>query len=241
MTPKYLVVLPALVKEYAQTCIASSKLQEHGRFLLVDNSPPSINLGIMRSHSIASDIREPDEWLIILSAAIKFGTPGGLDFIEHLTTHADHGVVGARGPEGFDIYGWHLMAFRPDVANAMGYWDPNFSPYGYCDIDLSIRIHKRWPDLIWGGYNIDAHDRGMAHSIKIGGLDSPANPLLEYWHRKWGAAPGSEFEEYWHHPFNDPANDLNYFPDYEGCIWNKIGCGTPYTITQEENIMVARA
>lgn len=27
----------------------------------------------MRSHNIAADIRKPDEWLIILPAAIKFG------------------------------------------------------------------------------------------------------------------------------------------------------------------------
>ena len=215
--PRFLVVMPFVVPAWAQACLATCRFGEggdFGRLLTVDNSV--VNRGIMRSHNMGIDAREPDEWLIIMSAALRFGKPGGMDFIDHLVERADHGVISASG-----TYGWHLVAFRPDVVAKMGRWDENFTPYGYDDNDLSIRIHRLMPDLIWGGYPLDVQDMGMAHSIKIGGVYSDPKHLLHYWRIKWGAPPGSEFDDYNEHPFGNPSNHINYWPDINGAGWDR--------------------
>lgn len=216
MSEPFLVVLPYVVNEYADRCLASMRFAEAGRVMPIDNTVN--NRGIMRSHNMALDERRPDEWLIICSAALEFGSrEGGLDFIDHLTTYGDtHGVISASG-----TFGWHLVAFRPDVCEKMGRWDENFTPYGYDDNDLSIRIHKAMPDLLWGGYPIMVKDHGMAHSLKVGGVQTiGSHRLLNYWHRKWGAAPGSEYGDYYNRPFNSFAHDLNYWPDINGARWD---------------------
>jgi len=212
--PKYLVVLPFMVKDWADSCISSCRLQEEGRVLTIDNTVT--NRGIMRSHNLGLDERQPDEWFIIMSAAVRFGPAGGLDFIDNLVEHENHGVISCS-----DTYGWHLVAFRPDVVAKMGRWDENFTPYGYDDNDLSVRIHKMSPDLLWGGYPCDLEDRGMAHSIKVGGLQPQHGyRLLNYWMRKWGALPGSQFDEYWNQPFNTRTNNINFWPHFNGADWN---------------------
>ena len=214
MTAKFLVVMPYLWQEYADDCIATTRFGEFGRFMPIDNT--MVNRGIMRSHNLALDAREPDEWLVIMSAALRFGPQGGMDFIDHLTTHAHNGVMSCS-----DTYGWHLVAFRPDVIERMGRWDENFTPYGWDDIDLSIRIHKLMPEVKWAGMPCDLTDMGMAHSIKIAGLRAPAQPLLDYFKTKWLCEPGSEFDEYSNHPFGDTSNHLNYWPDINGASWNQ--------------------
>ena len=214
--PKYLVVLPFVVKEWADRCIGSSRLHEEGRFMTVDNTVN--NVGIMRAHNMALDAREPDEWLIILSAALEFGSrEGGLDFIDNLVEYGDdHGVISASG-----TFGWHMVGFRPDVVAKMGRWDENFTPYGYDDNDLSIRIHKLMPEIKWGGWPIMVKDHGMAHSLKIGGVQTQGSKrLLRYWNRKWNAAPGSQFNEYQDNPFGMRSLHVNYWPAINGATWD---------------------
>ena len=211
--PKFLVVLPYMLQSYYDECAETMRFHEQGRVMAIDNTVD--NRGIMRSHNLAIDERHPDEWLIIMSAALRFGRPGGLDFIDHLHHHDDHGVISCS-----DTFGWHLVAFRPDVVEKMGRFDENFTPYGWDDIDLSIRIHKLMPDLIWGGWPCDLTDMGMAHSIKLAGLESPATPLLEYFNRKWLVPPGSEFDEYADHPFGNPDHHVNYWPSINGATWD---------------------
>jgi len=204
---KVLVVMPYAVEEYARACLDTCRFVEGGhRMIVVDNAIH--NNGIMRSHNYALDQLRDEDWFVILSAALRFGAPGGLDFVDLLTERSDHGVVSAR-----DTYGWHLVGFRRDVVDAMGRWDENWSPYGYDDIDLSIRIHKLLPHVRWGAYPIDVTDMGMAHSINVGGVrPQPAAKLLRYFHSKWGVAPGSEFDDYNNHPFGLASAHLNWWP-----------------------------
>lgn len=212
--PPYMVVLPYAVKDWAEQCIGTMRLQEEGRVLLIDNT--ITNLGIMRSHNIALDLRHEDEWLIIMSAALRFGPQGGLDFIDNLVERADHGIISAA-----HTFGWHMVAFRPDVVAKMGRWDENFSPYGMDDLDLSVRIHKAMPDVMWGGYPVEAVDMGMAHSIKVGGVRTQEmSRLFDYWRNKWGAEPGSEFDAYNNKPFNNISHDVNYWPPFKDATWN---------------------
>lgn len=214
MTAKALIVMPWVLPEYTSVAVNSHRFAERGhRVMYVDNSV--LNMGIMRSHNLAIDAILPDEWLVTLSAALIFGPPGGLDFIDHLTEHDDHGVIHADG-----TYGWHMIAFRPDVVAAMGRYDEWFSPYGFDDIDLSIRIHKLMPDLVWGGFPIDVHDRGMAHSLKLGGVVGPTTHR-DYLVHKWNWQPGLDFDEYLDHPFGNTENHVNFWPTRNDAAWNQ--------------------
>jgi hypothetical protein len=106
------------------------------------------------------------------------------------------------------------MAFRRDVIDAAGGWDENFSPYGYDDLDYSIRIKKAIPDVRWEKIKFDVSDTIMGHSIKLGGVRSNDNILHQYFFNKWGHYPGGGHptEEYYDTPFNLPNVDIKYFP-----------------------------
>lgn len=214
---KYVAVMPYIVEDFKEKCLAGCKFDP---LLLVDNT--SNNLGIMRSHNLGVDLmREQDaDWLVILSAAVRFGVEGGLDFISALDRREGHAVVNAEG-----LYGWHLMAFSRDCVEAAGRWDENFSPYGYDDNDLAIRIHKAMPDGTWSGVRCDVSDTIMGHSLKLGGVHAPATPRLSYFIKKWGIAPGPPFEAFHDRPWNDPANDIGYWPEHNGAEWNR--CAPP--------------
>lgn len=205
--------MPFVLRGYAEQCLGTCRLWEGGRMMAIDNVHR--NRGIMRSHNMALDALQDEQWLIIMSAALRFGPEGGLDFIDQLVEHDDHGVISCEG-----TYGWHLVAFRRDVVEQMGRWDENFTPYGYDDLDLSVRIHQLMPNLLWGGYPCSVVDMGMAHSIKLAGV-RVAVANLDYWHRKWGAAPGSLFEDYHTHPFTNISHHTNYWPPINDAEWNR--------------------
>jgi hypothetical protein len=201
---KYVACLPFRVKEFRDEFMSECKLD----ILEIDNTEN--NLGVMASHNLGvKKLYENDaDWLIILSAALRFGKPGGLDIIEYLKT-TDSQIV-----EGFQLYGWHLMAFRRDVIDAVGEWDENFSPYGYDDLDYAIRIKKAIPNVKWEKTKFDVSDTVMGHSIKLGGVRSNDNILHQYFYNKWGHYPGGGHptEEYYDTPFNLPDVDIKYCP-----------------------------
>jgi hypothetical protein len=203
---KYVVVLPYKVQEFRDACIQTCKLEN---IVEIDNTEN--NIGIMASHNLGiKKLYEDDaDWLIIMSAAIRFGQSGGQDLIEYLSK-TDVQVV-----EGYGLYGWHLMAFRRDIIDAVGGWDENFTPYGYDDLDYSIRIQKAFPHVRWEKIKFDVSDTIMGHSIKLGGVRSNDNILHQYFYNKWGHYPGSgaTFEDCYDLPFNLPDVDIKYCPD----------------------------
>lgn len=180
--------------------------------LEIDNT--GRNLGIMASHNLGVDkmYEEDADWLIIMSAAVRFGPTGGLDFIETLKT-TNWKVV-----EAAPVYGWHLIAFHRSVIDKVGYWDTNFTPYGYDDLDYSLRIRKAFkddPDFKWEKDIIDIKDTIMGHSLRLGDVRPNDEALMDYYERKWGKRPGSgeDITNTYDHPFNDPSLDLKYFTD----------------------------
>jgi hypothetical protein len=185
----------------------------------VDNTKR--NRGIMASHNLGIDEmrRNDSEWLIIMSAALRFGlSTGGLDFIEQLERHKGHQVIEAAG-----VYGWHLIAFHRDTIETVGRWDTNFSPYGFDDIDYSIRFQLAFgaTGQLWHKVPVNVRDTGMAHSIKRGRIDAPAGPLIEYFRAKWGRHPGAWQEPHYEHPFNDASRSLKYWPAAWGDTWDR--------------------
>jgi hypothetical protein len=207
--------MPWIWQAYRDAALSRCKLD----VFEVDNT--NINLGVMRSHNLGIDEmhRVDADWLLILSAAVRFGPNGGLDFIKALeTTHAEAHIVNCVG-----LFGWHLMAFRRDLIDTVGRWDENFYPYGFDDNDMAIRIRKGMPHANWWGVTgTEISDTTMGHSIKLAKVHSPANPLLEYFAAKWGQEPhGQEFETFNDHPFNDPVNPIGYWPPIHGAEWDK--------------------
>lgn len=209
----YVAVLPYVYKPYAEACIATCKLDN---LLIIDNT--RLNLGVMRSHNMGIDRMKQigADWLIVMSAAIRFGPEGGRDFAECLVNPFHH-ILEAAG-----VNGWHLIAFHRLVFEKAGRWDENFSPYGFDDLDMSHRIQLAFdmryqPGFeLWTKVDVDVTDMGMGHSIKLAGIEAPAAPRLDYLCRKWGveiAPDGAKGPFTYTHPFNDPTKDVRWWPE----------------------------
>lgn len=172
----------------------------------VDNTKH--NIGIMESHNRGINyMRERGaDWLIVISAAIRFGEPGGMDFVKQLE---DQQVV-----EAADVFGWHLIAFSRGTIEKVGRWDENFTPYGYDDLDYSYRFqlaNDKHADL-WEKVPVDVKDMGMAHSIKKAGVTGDDNKLQAYYRKKWGVFPGQSHDKAYKYPFNKSFNPVGYWP-----------------------------
>lgn len=203
---KYTVVLPYVHEPYKKECLETCKLDN---VLLVDNT--KINKGIMVSHNLGIEkmYRDDSDWLIIMSAAIRFGEPSGLDFIEEIKKKPGHLVIESSG-----VFGWHLIAFSRKVIDRVGGWDENFTPYGFDDLDYAWRIKIAYglDAPYWTKVPVDLKDAGMAHGIKLAGVTSNTNKLREYFKDKWGIYPGESATNAWKHPFNNKNNELSYCP-----------------------------
>lgn len=217
---KYVVVVPYVWKPYFDEFKATLKLP-YDNCLFVDNTIN--NIGIMAAHNRGIDfMREKDaDWLIVMSAGIRFGAKGGYDFIEVLEQNPDcHVINGAgkwfdegTGVERVQALGWHLTAFRRDVIEAVGKWDENFTPYGFDDVDMTLRMRKAFgEDLKIDTFEVDMRHVSTSHSIQIAGVISPSAPLIAYFVEKWGRHPGAWQWDGWEHPFNNPEHDLKYWP-----------------------------
>lgn len=210
---RYTVVLPYIVQHYMQECMATCKLDN---VLLIDNTKD--NFGIMKSHNIGIDKMREDnsDWLIVLSAAIRFGKPGGLDFIEQIEKNKDHLALEAAG-----VFGWHLIAFSRELIEKVGRWDENFTPYGFDDLDFSWRIQLAYEmemgRQLWIKVPVDLTDMGMAHSVHLGKVRTVTNDLIDYYRSKWGVHPGDDHTK----AFKTPYNDHTYSVDY----WHKAKNG----------------
>lgn len=203
---RYTVVLPYIYEPYKDRLLRTCKLSN---ILLVDNTKE--NKGVMASHNlgIKKMYDEGSDWLIVMSAAIRFGEPGGLDFIKALEDNKENLIL-----EACWVYGWHLIAFSRKVIDKVGYWDENFTPYGFDDLDYAWRIRLTFntEPSYWTKVPIDVSDAGMAHSIHIGGVNADVDRLRKYFKKKWGIYPGEPPENAWKHPFNNSNNKIGYWP-----------------------------
>jgi ribosomal protein L31 len=216
---KYVALVPYTVQSIMDEFMATCKLEN---VLKVDNTIN--NIGAMASHNLGVDkmYETESEWLIIISPAIRFGNPGGLDYIEKLKS-TKYKIV-----ESLGVFGWHLIAFHKDVIDKVGKWDTNFTPYGYDDLDFSIRIQKAFPYafsddekfvvnaekvFLWTKELVDVKDTIMSHSLKLNKINTDNSHHREYYERKWGKVPGTgeHLLNTYEHPFNNPENDITYF------------------------------
>jgi len=210
-------VIPFVYQPYLDECVKTMHPDFKKHVLFVDNTKD--NLGIMKSHNLGVEkMREENaDWLIVMSAAIRWGKPGGLDFIDQLVRrpghHVIHGIGGTDDKDQQIPYGWHLAAFNRKTLEAIGLWDENFSPYSLDDIDMSLRIQKHFKDKIkWEKVSCDVSDTTHAHSINLGGVKATYAPRNGYFTRKWGRDGGEWDKRPYDRPFNDPEKQLSWWP-----------------------------
>lgn len=211
----YTAVLPFAFRPYRNAFMRRCRLD----VLEIDNTVT--NRGIMCSHNLGIDEmrRTGSEWLIVMSAALRFDpSTGGLDFIEQLDRHEGQHVVEASG-----VYGWHLIAFHRSTLDAIGRWDANFTPYGFDDIDMSLRYQLAFNKggRLWPKVPVKVRDAGMAHGLRRGKVKADAAPLIAYFQSKWGRHPGAWQQPNYEHPFNDASKPIQYWPDAEGDTWDR--------------------
>jgi len=215
---KYVVGFPYIVKNFRDELMSTCKLEN---VFEIDNTV--FNRGFAGSHNLGIQkmYEENADWYIVMSAAVRFGDLGGLDFIEVLK-NTEHVIV-----ESLGVFGWHFIAFHRTLIDKVGLWDTNLTPYGYEDLDYSMRIQRavlldydeHWKKIIenrtvWQKVQIDIKDTIMAHSLKLGGVEVTMGETREYYNKKWGRYPSTSEDAYnsFFYPFNNSENGLGYFP-----------------------------
>lgn len=205
-----LAVLPSIHPPWTDACLASMSPGLRDALALVDNTVD--NLGVSASWNIGVDrvLAEGHDWLIILSAAMRFGTPGGDDFLEAMAANPD-----AWALEAWPHFGWHCLALHRRTLDAVGRFDENFFAYEE-DVDFSYRFaiyRGLLPGVVvepfWRKVRVDATFAGYAHGINLGGVRPDQAGNEAYYRQKWG---GSKGEERFVHPFNDEHRDISWWP-----------------------------
>lgn len=224
---KYVVVVPYAYRPYFDEFVATLKLPRDNCLFVDDTDPPG-GVGIMRAHNMGIDfMRERGaNYLIVMSAGIRFGELGGLDFIKIIEEHPDLLVVNGAGLNRENgqlmAMGYHLTAFKADVFAAIGRWDENFSPYGFDDIDLMLRMKKYFnTEYKVDSFAVDMEHVSRSHSIELGKVQAPSGPRIAYFVEKWGRHPGAWQWDGWAYPFNNPEHSLAYWTHAStGGRWN---------------------
>lgn len=207
---KYTVVLPSIYQAWTDLCLKNCKLEN---ILVVDNTTE--NKGVAASWNLGIDNMGRADWLIILSAAMRFGESGGLDFIEALEKAED--TIALEAGMGL---GWHMIAFHKDTIEKVGRFDANFYPAYFEDIDYGHRIRLAFGNLdppYWGKFMVDAGIAGWGHGLSLGQIPGRGDETKAYMLEKWGDLSGAELYE---HPFNDPNNSIKYWPEFRGLRWD---------------------
>ena len=196
-------VMPWIVWDWKYLALKSAKID----ITPIDNSER--NRGVPRSWNMGIDMmrRDDTDWLVVISAAIRFGESGGQDFIRLLEQRPDHRAVSALG-----TFGWHLMAFSRETIETAGRFDENFWPGYLEDIDYAIRMYRVKPDAPWGAYACDVSDTGMAHALNSGKVEVDNLEIHSYFESKWGRQPGGEWDQYYVTPFDLDMAPVKWWP-----------------------------
>lgn len=218
---KYVVCVPYAYQLYFDEFKATLKIPDEN-CLFIDDTDPDNRIGIMKAHNMGIDfMRERGaDWLIVMSAGIRFGKKGGLDFIELLKLHNDLHVINGAGRVTFEgeaeqviAMGYHLTAFKAEIFTGIGRFDENFTPYGFDDIDLMLRMKKHFGNALKvDTFIVNMWHVSRSHSIELGGVKSPSEPRIQYFTEKWGRHPGAWQWDGWEYPFNDPKNSVAFWP-----------------------------
>jgi hypothetical protein len=105
--------------------------------------------------------------------------------------------------------GWHLIAFRRQLLEIVGYFEELFYPAYFEDNDYSYRYflaHEEYPEWTWAKVSIDASLIGIAQGINHIDENVQFVDLKELYTQKWGGSPKEKFK----HPYNDKRLTYRY-------------------------------
>lgn len=187
----HVAVIPSIYQPWTDRCLRDCNLNTY----VVDNT--ETNRGVAASWNIGIDQMERlgADWLIIVSAAIRFGPPGGDDLLAALDANPD-----ALAVEAAQGIGWHLIAIHRRVFETIGRFDENFWPAYYEDIDFGRRMWLGFAQQQWPRIHCDVSLAGFSHGVDLGGAVIDNDKLAAYYAEKWGGPKG---EETYHRPFGN--------------------------------------
>ncbi len=208
---RFTAVLPSIYPPWTEACLTSMCSRFYGNTLVVNNQSRNIGVSASWNRGRSFALHYEDDWLVILSACLRFGAPGGADFLGHLMDVPDNVVaVQAR-----DV-NWHLIAFPAFVLEEVGKFDPVF--FAYCeDVDYMRRIGLIYgldvkstapPEIPeWVTADIDVECAGIAHGVTLGGavVDNVATEAA-YVAKHGAMAHGETFLT----PYDDPTLDWTF-------------------------------
>lgn len=211
----YFIVLPSIHPPYLDQCVDGMHEDLRRHLLIVNNAPPWTNLGVAASWNLGARqvLKEQRDWLIVCSAATRFGSAGGRDFVDALDAHRDAWVVEPAGQ--VPVVGWHFLAWsRVNVLERVGLFDENYWPAYGEDQDISFRILQAAnedgaPPDFWPKVNIDASLAMVNHGVQLAGVEWDQPKLWRYYRKKWG---GSFGRETFTRPFGDMTRSLGWWP-----------------------------
>ena len=226
-----LVVLPILSEAIAAPCIDSIRAEGSSfgippsEVVIVDNTrhgidrdrvgdfayyrdPDGHNLGVARSWNVGAQavMERGLDYLVILSASMLFGPELHITWREQMDRHWGSLVIENTGNS------WHLIAIHADAFRAAGLFDSNFYPGYFEAVDWHLRLirsgecERARNGTIWPNLWVNAMSRGVAMHAPF--VDTPPDPLLEYYCQKWGGAKGEET-----HTLPWGNKPLDYFED----------------------------
>lgn len=197
-------VLPSIYPLWTDRCLAGMSPTFRTATLVVDNTETNIGVGASWNRGIGRMNRQGADWLVIVSAASRFGAPGGDDFLAELDAHPDAVAIEA----GHGI-GWHLIAFPRSTIEVVGRFDENFFAYEE-DIDYGRRISLallREPPY-WSKVSVDVSIAGFSHGVDLGGVRIDNHRQCAYYYaEKWNGPKGAEKYDL---PFGDKP--IGYWP-----------------------------
>ena len=179
----HVAVIPSIYAEWTERCLRGCKLNT----FVVDNTVK--NKGVAASWNLGIDEldRIGGDWLIIVSAAIRFGPPGGLDFLAACEANPD-----ALALEAAQGIGWHLIAINRRTIDRVGRFDENFHPAYFEDIDYGRRMWLEFDQEQWPRFHADVSIAGVSHGVDLGGAKIDNTKLASYYRSKWGGDKGAE-------------------------------------------------
>jgi hypothetical protein len=216
----FVAVLPSIWPEWTERCLDTVTPVLRDGLLVIDNTVE--NRGVAASWNIGVDkvLADDADWLIILSAAIRFGAPGGADFLWVLEQARDRHplALGDRHAlalviEAHHGIGWHLIAMSREVLEKVGRFDEVFFAYME-DIDWGRRFilaYSQYGEPLWEKVSVDVSIAGFAHGVDLGGVkvDNAANETT--YTAKWGASKGQEL---YATPYGDPDLPVSFTGPY---------------------------
>lgn len=227
----YLVVIPYTNADYLQECLQTLKIPREN-IMVVDNTEDNRGVAGSWNLGIAEMKRRNAEWLIIVSAAMRFGHKGGFDMIAAIEHNYTDDIIrfaqrstpellfdGSNkfnNPPYPECFYWHCTAVNRSVFNQVGKFDENFYPIYFEDTDYDLRINKagfKSTDII---APIDANTKGAGHGVVMGHVKTDPTASIAYFATKWGRHPGAAELGSYDRPFNDKENSLAFWPPANG-------------------------